>query len=95
MLEYKILGANTSSLYLYSCGKSKEAQVPKYKILGANISSLYLYSCGKSKEAQVLEYELLGSHISIYIYIFDSLLLEKQSKFPRYNMKCRGKHDTT
>ena len=22
-------------------------------------------------------------------------LLEKQSKFPRYNMKCRGRHDTT
>ena len=22
-------------------------------------------------------------------------LLEKQSKFPRYNMKCRGKHHTT
>ena len=22
-------------------------------------------------------------------------LLEKQSKFPCYNMKCRGKHDTT
>ena len=22
-------------------------------------------------------------------------LLEKQSKFPRYNMKCRGNYDTT
>ena len=24
-----------------------------------------------------------------------STLLEKKSKFPRYNMKCRGKPDTT
>ena len=22
-------------------------------------------------------------------------LLEKQNKFPRYDMKCRGRHDTT
>ena len=27
--------------------------------------------------------------------LFVSALLEKQSKFPRYNMKCRGKRDTT
>ena len=27
--------------------------------------------------------------------IHQPALLEKQSKFPRYNMKCREKHDTT
>ena len=30
----------------------------------------------------------------IYCKVY-STLLEKQSKFPRYNMKCRGKRDTT
>ena len=33
-------------------------------------------------------------------WLFDQItdqttLSENQSKFPRYNMKCRGKHDTT
>ena len=28
-------------------------------------------------------------------YTVASALLEKQSKFPRYNMKSRGKRDTT
>ena len=28
-------------------------------------------------------------------YLCSTTLLEKQFKFPRYNMKCRGKPDTT
>ena len=40
----------------------------------------------------------LGQHLrSFYssVYYFETTLLEKQSKFPRYHMKCRGKPDTT
>ena len=33
-------------------------------------------------------------HRTHIISLFGYTLLEKQSKFPRYNMKCRGKHDT-
>ena len=33
-------------------------------------------------------------HRTHSISLFGYTLLEKQSKFPRYNMKCRGKHDT-
>ena len=29
------------------------------------------------------------------VVLYTTALLEKQSKFPRYSIKCRGKHDTT
>ena len=31
----------------------------------------------------------------LYIILYACTLFLKQFKFPRYNMKCRGKHDTT
>ena len=40
----------------------------------------------------MFKYDLKDKKESVNVYP-EAALLEKQSKFPRFNMKCRGKHD--
>ena len=69
----------------------------------------YLYLCPQLQSSTELPVPTMGPIIKMdgqkscdTVPLMDCLaimiyctLLEKQSKFPRYNMKCRGKHDST
>ena len=88
MPEIKIMDERNSKVkdqIIYEWGSTIELRCVVSNLVGEQPEYIIW-----KKDDRMLNYDLERGGIRSVFTLF-----ENQSKFPRYNMKCRGKHDTS